>query len=200
MHIPQSSSPCSLSPSTSVGHEIKSCTGVGTPFAWSPPYSPPPNLSCGGSHPVCGYPPHTASPTYRQADPPTIPKQPPQSHMAALQCKATKFCNAPPPCNVGIHVVNPHVRPQGLPPSQVTVPCPHGHLALQQGTLFCTTKKVVLPGHLGPGSKRLPQLRAQINPWPAPPLTVPDHRCSQLQQWPIEEYLGRVRPPWCRGF
>ena len=64
--------------------------------------------------------------SFRKLTPPTIPKQPFQSHMAALQCKATKLCNGPPPCNIRIHVVNPHVRPQGLPPSQVKVPCPHG--------------------------------------------------------------------------
>ena len=182
MQVPQSSSPRSFSSSSPAGHVTKSCTVVGTPFAWSQPYSPPRNLLCGGYHLVCGYPPHTASrPIVQQADPPTIPKQPFQSHMAALQCKATKPCNGPPPCNIRIHVVNPHVRSQGFPPSQVKVPCPHGQLALQQGTLLSTTQNVVLSGHLGYGRKLLPPLRAHINSWPAPHLMVADHRCNQLQ-------------------
>ena len=129
--------------------------------------------------------------------PPTIPKQPLQSHMAALQCKVTKLCNGPPPCKIRIHVVNSHVRPKGVPPSQVNVPCPHGQLALQQGTSFCTTQKVLLLGHLGHRSKCLPPLRAHINPWPAPHWMVPDHRCNQRQPWAPKPGLDKVRtsPP-----
>ena len=86
-----------------------------------------------------------------------------------------------------VHKVFPHPRSRCLPP-MVSWRCSKGRCS---APLRKSSRS--RPGHLGHGRKRLPPLRAHINPWPAPHLMVPDHRCNQLQQWAPQRGLDKVR-------